>query len=198
MIHVAVTLAYDRRRTDLALPLGTPAREILEGILQVCRLDPGGSYSLAVQTTSGGLKRIPPGAHLEDLGVVHGSILKLDTGGGAAAQAAATGAFLRLEGGEVFAVAGMTVIGRRDLRQGISVDIDLGRHDTRRLVSRRHASVEHRQGYIVMDLASINGTYLNGKRLAPRTPAPLKNGDVIEIGRDGIKLSFSEGERPAE
>jgi hypothetical protein len=198
MIHVAVTLEYDRKRIDLALPLNTPAREILAGIREICKLDPEAAYTLGVQTESGGLKRIPPNAHLEDLGVVHGAILRLNADGGAGPHAAAPGAFLRLEGGEVFAVTGMTVIGRRDLKQGVSVDIDLSRADSRRIVSRRHASVEHRQGYIVMDLASINGTFLNGKRLAPRMPAPLNNGDEIMIGRDGVRLTFSEGERPTE
>jgi hypothetical protein len=31
MTHVAVTLEYDWQKMDLALPLATPAREIIEG-----------------------------------------------------------------------------------------------------------------------------------------------------------------------
>jgi uncharacterized ubiquitin-like protein YukD len=201
MTHVAVTLEYDRKKIDLALPLNTPAREIVEGVIQICKLDPAsnGSYILNLQTESGGIKRIPPSAHLEDVGVLHGAVLRLTTEGTAGPRAApALGAFLRTDGGEVFAVTGMTVIGRRDARQGVSVDIDLSRLDTGRIVSRRHASVEHREGYVVMDLASINGTFLNGRRLAPRMPAKLSNGDEIVIGRNGVRLKFIEGDRPTE
>lgn len=201
MIHVAVTLEYDRQRMDLALPLATPAREIVEGVLSICKIEPQENlnYTLSLQTESGGIKRIPSSAHLEDVGVLHGALLKLSAEGPAGGRAApAQGAFLRLDSGEVFAVTGMTVIGRRDLKQGISVDIDLSRHDTSRTVSRRHATVEHREGYIVMDLASINGTFLNGKRLAPRMPAKLASGDEIVIGRNGVRLKFVEGERPSD
>lgn len=202
MTHVAVTLEYDRKKLDLALPLNTPARDILEGLVQICKLDPAaaGSYTLNLQTEAGGIKRIPPSAHLEDVGVLHGAILRLNAEGPGGPRAApAQGAFLRTDGGEVFAVSGMTVIGRRDPRQGVSVDVDLSRHDTGRTISRRHASVEHRQGnYIVMDLASINGTFLNGRRLPPRQSAPLKNGDEIIIGRNGVRLTFILGERPSE
>jgi uncharacterized ubiquitin-like protein YukD len=201
MTHVAVTLEHDRQKTDLALPLATPVREIVEGVLAVCKIEPAENqnYTLSLQTESGGIKRIPPSAHLEDVGVLHGAVLKLSTEGPAGPRAApAQGAFLRLESGEVFAVTGMTVIGRRDLKQGVSVDIDLSRFDTGRTVSRRHATVEHRDGYVVMDLASINGTFLNGKRLAPRMPAKLSSGDEILIGRNGVRLKFIEGERPSE
>ena len=202
MTHVAVTVEYDRRKIDLALPLNTPARDIVAGLLEICKIDPAENqnYTLHVQTETGGIKRIPPGAHLEDVGVLHGALLKLAAEGPAGPRAApAQGAFLRLESGEVFAVTGMTVIGRRDLKQGISVDIDLSRHDTGRVISRRHATVEHRkEGYVVMDMASINGTFLNGKRLAPRTPAKLASGDEIVIGRNGVRLKFTEGERPSE
>lgn len=201
MTHVAVTLEYDRKRIDLALPLNTPVREIVDGVLQICKIEyaPDKAFVLNLETETGGIKRIPPSAHLEDVGVLHGAVLRLNAEGPGGMHAApAQGAFLRTDGGEVFAVSGMTVIGRRDARQGVSVDIDLSRLDTGRIISRRHASVEHRQGYVVMDLASINGTFLNGRRLAPRVPTPLQNGDEIVIGRNGVRLKFIEGERPTE
>jgi hypothetical protein len=201
MTHVAVTLENNRQRIDLALPLNVPAREIVEGVLQICQIEPSAdqTYALGLKTESGGMKRIPPNAHLEDVGVLHGSVLSLMAESPAGHHALPPqGAFLRAESGEVFAITGRTVIGRRDPRQGVSVDIDLGRYDTGRIVSRRHASIEHRQGFAVTDMASINGTYLNGTRLTPRQPAPIKNGDEIMIGRNGVRLKFVEGERPTE
>jgi len=48
-------------------------------------------------------------------------------------------------------------------------------------VSRRHAEVRRQEeGFILRDLGSTNGTWLNGRRL--NAPALLHDGDVIEIG----------------
>jgi pSer/pThr/pTyr-binding forkhead associated (FHA) protein len=57
-------------------------------------------------------------------------------------------------------------------------------------VSRRHAEVV-RQGdrYIVRDVGSLNGTYVNRERI--ETEAPLNNGDELQIGR--FKLVFLRG-----
>jgi diguanylate cyclase (GGDEF)-like protein len=51
------------------------------------------------------------------------------------------------------------------------------------LISRHHVCIR-RQGprFIIEDLASTNGTRLRGKRLAPRTPTPLVDGDEVQIG----------------
>lgn len=50
--------------------------------------------------------------------------------------------------------------------------------------SRRHAEiVAVRSGYLLRDLASTNGTFLNGQRVEEQ---PLRPGDRIEIGRDLI------------
>jgi DNA-binding winged helix-turn-helix (wHTH) protein len=54
-------------------------------------------------------------------------------------------------------------------------------------VSRQHARIVVSSGTaIVEDLGSKNGTVLNGERLS--APAPLTDGDVIEIG--GVALTF--------
>lgn len=51
-------------------------------------------------------------------------------------------------------------------------------------VSRRHALlVAAREGFFVKDLGSRNGLTLNERRLPPRTQAPLRNGDVLSLGR---------------
>ena len=66
-----------------------------------------------------------------------------------------------------------TAIGR-DPKSDVPLD------DTR--VSRRHALVVCADGRItVADLASRNGTYLNGRRLGGQ-PEPLAQGDVLKIG----------------
>ena len=54
-------------------------------------------------------------------------------------------------------------------------------------VSGRHGEFARTsQGWTVMDYGSTNGTYLNGIRLKPNTPYPLKRGDSLKVSR----LSF--------
>jgi len=55
-------------------------------------------------------------------------------------------------------------------------------------VSRRHARItRHGDGWVVEDLESTNGTFLNGERVL--APQPLADGDVIELG-DAVLLRF--------
>ncbi|MGW8226414.1 MAG: FHA domain-containing protein, partial [Anaerolineales bacterium] len=57
-------------------------------------------------------------------------------------------------------------------------------------VSRRHAQISQRGNqYLIEDLNSSNGTFLNGQRITGS--APLKAGDVIGLGLT-IKLVFSQ------
>ena len=54
-------------------------------------------------------------------------------------------------------------------------------------VSRRHAELVRSGGaWIVRDVGSLNGTYVNRQRIEDQ--APLKNGDELQIGR--FKLVF--------
>ncbi|HZQ37464.1 MAG TPA: FHA domain-containing protein, partial [Dehalococcoidia bacterium] len=54
-------------------------------------------------------------------------------------------------------------------------------------VSRRHAQVEwDGERYLLRDLGSRNGTFLNGRRL--EAPEPLHHGDLIGVG--GFTLFF--------
>jgi pSer/pThr/pTyr-binding forkhead associated (FHA) protein len=56
-------------------------------------------------------------------------------------------------------------------------------------VSRRHVEIERRgEGYVVRDVGSLNGTYLNRERI---DEAPLANGDEVQIGK--FKLVFFLG-----
>ena len=56
-------------------------------------------------------------------------------------------------------------------------------------VSRRHAEVKRvDDGYVVADVGSLNGTYLNRERVEE---APLENGDELQVGK--FKLVFFAG-----
>lgn len=75
------------------------------------------------------------------------------------------------------------------------LDVDLttaGRHPNAEIflddvtVSRKHAEFRRSEGrFTVTDLASLNGTYLNGERV---DSAPLTDGDEVQVGK--FKLTF--------
>ena len=86
---------------------------------------------------------------------------------------------------------GMTV----ELRDGENV---IGRQNAAvelsdNTVSRHHAQVVHREDkWLLEDMGSANGTYLNGVKVG--RPAPLKRGDQIRIG--STLLVFGGGSKP--
>ncbi len=56
-------------------------------------------------------------------------------------------------------------------------------------VSSRHAAIIRKpEGFVLQDLGSRNGTFLNGKRITADTP--LQDGDVIAFGANGPALEF--------
>jgi pSer/pThr/pTyr-binding forkhead associated (FHA) protein len=53
-------------------------------------------------------------------------------------------------------------------------------------VSRRHAEIRRTaDGYELVDVGSLNGTYLNRERV---DQGPLRDGDLIQVGK--FKLMF--------
>jgi hypothetical protein len=58
-------------------------------------------------------------------------------------------------------------------------------------VSRLHAQL-HREGetIYISDLNSRNGTFLDGKRIAPHHPTILKSGTYVTLGRLELQLRF--------
>lgn len=64
------------------------------------------------------------------------------------------------------------------------VDVILDRDNTNSPISRLHCTIELEEGgYWIRDEDSANGTFVNGKKLNPLEPIPLRNGDEIELGR---------------
>ena len=62
-------------------------------------------------------------------------------------------------------------------------------------VSRRHAEFSRgARGYVLRDVGSLNGTYLNRERIEQE--APLNNGDEVQIGK--FKLVFLASSAPEE
>lgn len=85
------------------------------------------------------------------------------------------------------------LIGRRDEPRGILPDVDLGRDGGFDAgVSRRHAILfAKRESCFVEDLNSANGTYVNGRRLDPQTPAELRHGDELRCGSLALRVEIA-------
>lgn len=76
-------------------------------------------------------------------------------------------------------------MGREDPISGIHPDIDLTNLGGEAGgVSRRHASLHFENGqWTVIDLDSTNYTRVDGNRIAPNTPTPLRDGVKVQFGR---------------
>jgi pSer/pThr/pTyr-binding forkhead associated (FHA) protein/S1-C subfamily serine protease len=61
--------------------------------------------------------------------------------------------------------------------------------DAAKVVSTRHAEIRFEGGgWVVTDLNSRNGTYLNGRRIGTAPTPPVKIGDTIRLGESGPEL----------
>jgi hypothetical protein len=83
-------------------------------------------------------------------------------------------------------------IGRLDAASATFPDLDLTSYGgLEKGVSRRHAKITRQgQDIFIEDLGSVNGTFLNGKRLTPYLQHPLTSGDEIQMGKLVIRVRF--------
>jgi len=91
--------------------------------------------------------------------------------------------------GAVFSLEGDQLIIGRDSSSGVAIN------DAE--VSRKHARMTFQGGkYVVEDLGSTNGTFVNGQRLSG--PAVLKAGDVVSLGEQIVLMYEALASDPGE
>lgn len=80
--------------------------------------------------------------------------------------------------------SGGYVLGRSGAGSDYVPDVDFAQCDAHQHgVSRRHAAlVSLNDALHLLDLDSVNGTFVNGKRLRPDAPQPLCAGDTLALG----------------
>ncbi len=85
---------------------------------------------------------------------------------------------------------GDTVVGRAEASSGEAPDVDLTGLDSQRTVARRHARFYRVGGadYVMEEIGVVNGTFVNGTRLATGTPAVVRHGDLVAFGL--VALTF--------
>jgi len=61
-------------------------------------------------------------------------------------------------------------------------------------ISRRHARIRRRRtGFEIEDLNSSNGTWVDGERLEPFRPVPLRSGAVVRLGSLSLSVAVIQG-----
>jgi CheY-like chemotaxis protein len=89
--------------------------------------------------------------------------------------------------------------GRQISTHNLRTHVDLTRYDAaNRGVSRVHMMLHYRDGsFIIEDQDSVNGTFINGTQIKPRTPMTINNADEIRLGQLRMYLyQLAEGEAP--
>lgn len=83
-------------------------------------------------------------------------------------------------------------VGRVDPSSNVFPEIDLTDDDVvSKCVSRRHARILRQENRVVVeDLGSVNGTFINGNRLAPYLPETLSDGDTLQLGKLLIEVKI--------
>ncbi|MGH2627541.1 MAG: FHA domain-containing protein [Anaerolineales bacterium] len=109
---------------------------------------------------------------------------ELESGAILGLRAVATGTTLSLLGRDNY------TLGRSVEGQAIVPDIDLDPFQAYDYgVSRIHAELRlDQEGVYVVDLDSANGTLVNGRRLDPQSPSPVRHGDIIQLGRLRLQI----------
>ena len=106
-------------------------------------------------------------------------------------QAEARAYFISASTGNVFPVfSDEALIGRFDSVTGMRPEIDLTNEDQSRNISRRHARlvIKDAKHFVAEEIGTMNGTYLNGKKLANGVLTPIGDGDELTLCR--LVLNF--------
>jgi FHA domain len=84
------------------------------------------------------------------------------------------------------------IIGRAAEKSAMMPDIDLTPFNAENLgVSRLHAALKRMENTVaIVDLDSINHTFINGQRLHPHEVRVLRDGDEIRLGKLSMKVAF--------
>ncbi len=116
--------------------------------------------------------------------IVTAEVLNLESGAILGLRVLATGDMVSLFGRDNF------TLGRGGTGQAIVPDVDLDRYGAQdQGISRLHAEIRIDEGGVrIVDLDSVNGTLVNGKRLEPQEPMLIAHKDIIQIGRLRLQL----------
>jgi CRP-like cAMP-binding protein len=99
--------------------------------------------------------------------------------------------FISTATGNVFPVfKEEALIGRFDSVTGMKPEVDLTGEDQSRNISRRHARlvIKDKKYFVAEEIGTMNGTFLNGKKLLNGVLTPIRDGDELVLCR--LTLNF--------
>ena len=83
------------------------------------------------------------------------------------------------------------VVNKDEFVIGKKAELCDGVVDFNKMISRSHCKITKRGGqYMITDLQSANGTYVNKVKLQPNQSTPIKNGDVIRLANSDFQVSI--------
>lgn len=203
MENIPATLQYPKLKIewDLSLPVDIPLAILLPQIIKAKKSIsddfPGTIWQIRIRDTGDIIK---PDQTLTSAGILPGDILVIQASMGnipdfSKTEVLASAKAVLVGESKSFPVNQKnTTIGRLDLKNGISPEIDLTSLDKGGKVSRFHAQINiSKDNYIIHDLKSKNGTYVNGEKLEPDVRRELVSGDIIRFGGDsGVVVKFQK------
>jgi hypothetical protein len=189
MGEVICTLVFsESQRRDLVLPDHIPVHQLGDSLARALGLPRSRDVYYELHLPDGDeLRRIPEARSLQQAYVLNGSCLHLVM----VQEDPEQTAFLVTEGGQKMRLRQSTLIGR--LTAEVHIDIDLTALDTEKVVSRRHAAIRRTVShFLIKDLGSRNGTFVNNIQLKKDESRVLHPGDRICFGslEKGVELQF--------
>jgi CRP-like cAMP-binding protein len=142
-------------------------------------------YSIRLRETTKQIEQLAGGGAMPE------APAKEKTPSAGTVQAEAMAYFVSTHTGNVFPVFKTdSLIGRYDSVTGMSPEVDLTNEDQSRNISRRHARLVVKDGkhFIAEEIGTMNGTFLNGQKLANGVLTPIKDGDELTLCR--LSLTF--------
>jgi pSer/pThr/pTyr-binding forkhead associated (FHA) protein len=84
------------------------------------------------------------------------------------------------------------LMGRQDSNSNVFPEVNLTPYGAvEKGVSRQHARIVfHDDELTIEDIGSVNGTFLNGRRIVPYQAMPLNDGDVVQLGKLVLQVYF--------
>lgn len=146
--------------------------------------------SIRLRETNRQLENLMSNGAVPSLGVGDAAPTPLPSTSGTL-QAEARAYFISPSTGNVFPVfSNEALLGRFDSVTGQSPEVDLTKEDQSRNISRRHARLVIKDGqfFIAEEIGTMNGTFLNGKKLSNGVLTPIGDGDELTLCR--LVLNF--------
>lgn len=191
MGEVVCTVIFNNdQKRDLVLPDNVSTHQLANVIALALKLprDRDTYYELKVPDGKT-FQRLPDSKTLQQSYILNGSRLYLSQ----EKEDPNSRAFLEGANGLKMRLRENTLIGR--LTPKVFVDIDLTHLDQEKVVSRRHAAITHvSYHYVIKDLDSHNGTFINEIRLKQGESVVLHPGDEVCFGslEKGVRFIFSD------